>query len=212
MEKVVIAHGLWMPGLETWQLRQRLRAGGFAPVLYRYPTVTASLTENVDRLISFVAEEPGETLHIVGYSLGGVIGVAAANRGGLTRPGRIVCLGAPLNGTAAGRALARLPGGQRLGGRSIAELNARHGLDRIGPGLDVGCIAGSGGFGMGRLVAGLDGPNDGTVTVAETRLEGLTDHLVLPVTHTTMLFDGVVARQTIAFLRHGAFTRQTQQR
>jgi hypothetical protein len=49
-------------------------------------------------------------------------------------------------------------------------------------------------------------PNDGAVTVAETRLPGLRDHLVLSVTHTGLLVSARVAREVCAFLTHGHFT------
>ena len=205
MEKVVIAHGLWMPGLETWQLRSRLRAAGYQPVLFRYPTVTATLSENIERLARFVGAEDGDVIHLVGYSLGGVVAVGAAAAGRLDRPGRIVCLGSPLNGTVAGRALENNVLGAALVGRSIAELNAKAGLQFAPAEKEIGCVAGNGGFGAGRVIADFDGPNDGTVAVNETRLDGITDHVVLPVTHTTMLFDAAVARQAVAFLRGGRF-------
>lgn len=47
--------------------------------------------------------------------------------------------------------------------------------------------------------------HDGTVYVAETRLPNAADHIILPVTHTGMLHDKTVARQTAYFLRHGCF-------
>jgi hypothetical protein len=50
-------------------------------------------------------------------------------------------------------------------------------------------------------------PSDGVVTVEETRLPGLSDHLVLPVSHSGMLISQEVARQTAAFLRDGRFER-----
>jgi len=50
-------------------------------------------------------------------------------------------------------------------------------------------------------------PSDGVVTVDETRLPGLSDHLVLPVSHSGMLISREVALQTAAFLRYGRFER-----
>jgi hypothetical protein len=72
---------------------------------------------------------------------------------------------------------------------------------------DLGVIAGDWPLGLGRLVGALDGPHDGAVTVAETRLAGATDHIVLPVSHSAMVLSSAVVRQTVGFLRDGRFTR-----
>jgi hypothetical protein len=72
-------------------------------------------------------------------------------------------------------------------------------------------IAGSRGVGLGLLLGGPGGPGDGTVAVAETRAEGLADHLVLPVTHTGMLFSRAVVRQAGEFLQAGRFDHSLPQ-
>lgn len=71
--------------------------------------------------------------------------------------------------------------------------------------IEIGAIAGTRRLGVGMAFARLDNPNDGVVTVAETRLPGLADHLVLPVSHSGMLFSARVAREVCAFLRAGRF-------
>jgi hypothetical protein len=71
---------------------------------------------------------------------------------------------------------------------------------------DLGVIAGDLSLGLGRLVGSLEGPNDGTVLVEETALEGASDHRVLRVSHSGMLFNRNVADETAAFLRDGRFT------
>jgi hypothetical protein len=71
----------------------------------------------------------------------------------------------------------------------------------------VGSIAGSVAFGLGSIFLDVPEPCDGVVTVDETRLPGLADHLVLPVSHSGMLVSREVAGQTAAFLRNGRFER-----
>jgi len=58
---------------------------------------------------------------------------------------------------------------------------------------------------MGRLLGPLTEPNDGMVSVTETRAAGITDHLVLPLAHTALLWAPEVARQTAWFFAHGRF-------
>lgn len=205
METVIVVHGLWMPGFETSLLRRRLRAAGFDPVLFRFPTVSATLSENAARLGRFAEEMDRNPIHYVGHSLGGVLAAEMVETHRPATPGRIVCLGSPLNGSQAGRILSRLPFCERLVGRSIGELNDRGGLPPWAGERDLGVIAGSRGFGAGMFLGPLPRPNDGTVTVEETELEGATDHIVVPVTHTTLVLSAEVARRTIAFLRSGRF-------
>ena len=50
--------------------------------------------------------------------------------------------------------------------------------------------------------------DDGTVAVAETRLDGARDHIIMPTTHTGMLISRNVAEQIGSFLRRGEFLRE----
>jgi hypothetical protein len=70
---------------------------------------------------------------------------------------------------------------------------------------DLGVIAGSLRMGIGMIIPGVPRPSDGTVAVEETRLEGMADHIVLPVSHFGMLLSSGVAKQTIHFLSNGFF-------
>ena len=50
-------------------------------------------------------------------------------------------------------------------------------------------------------------PNDGPVTLASARLDGMRDFIVVPHSHTLMLWHGTVIAQVMAFLRDGHFHR-----
>jgi pimeloyl-ACP methyl ester carboxylesterase len=205
MTPVVVVHGLWMPGAETWLLRRRLRKAGFEPFAFRYPTVSEDLTRGAARLESFLASVPGGTRHLLGHSLGGLVILEMLKRHAPPGVGRLVLLGSPLCGSAAARNLLRYPGGRRLLGRAMAQCLADGGVRRWAGPQPLGVIAGSRPVGLGRLLGPLALPHDGTVAVAETRIEGAADHLVLPVTHLSMLWSAAVADQAVQFLREGRF-------
>ncbi|HSH84055.1 MAG TPA: hypothetical protein VK979_02700, partial [Guyparkeria sp.] len=74
-------------------------------------------------------------------------------------------------------------------------------------------IAGTRPLGPGRLLPEtLDGPNDGTVAVAETRVPGLAAHECLPVNHFGMLLSRLVAEMAIAFLHEQGATKKADPR
>jgi hypothetical protein len=48
-------------------------------------------------------------------------------------------------------------------------------------------------------------PHDGRVSVANTKLAGMTDHLVIPTSHPWLVRNAAAISQTIAFLQDGQF-------
>lgn len=208
VENVVLVHGLWMTGAETGLLRSRLQDDyAFDVRQYSYYTVSIGLDENVARLAEFLAAVPGETLHVVGHSLGGLLALHTALRRPDPRPGRIVCLGSPLRGSSAARAMAGLPFGEELLGATIRDAVLNGGMKSWEGAREVGVIAGTMGVGLGAVIQELPVPNDGTVAVVETQLPGVKDHLELEVSHTGLLVSPAVVSQTAYFLRHGEFAR-----
>ena len=198
-----------MPGAETFFLRGRLRAAGFAPRLFRFRSVGERLQTNADRLAQFAAALPGEAVHFVGYSLGAVVTLRMFETAPPERSGRVVFLGPPLNGSRSALRLAGLPGGKRMLGKCMLDVIAAGAAGPWTMPRDLGIIAGSAAIGLGSLLGALPQPHDGTVCVDETRLAGAKDHLVLAVSHTTMLFSSAVARQVCHFLLHGRFDRES---
>jgi triacylglycerol lipase len=53
----------------------------------------------------------------------------------------------------------------------------------------------------------LPGEHDGIVPVERTRIEGMSDHIVIPATHSFMMFNSEVMQQAYHFLQHAAFKR-----
>jgi pimeloyl-ACP methyl ester carboxylesterase len=196
-----------MPGAVLAMLRHRLAAHSYRVVPFTYPSVSRSVAENVAELRALTATLRDQRVHFVGHSLGGIVALELLRLTGDLPPGRAVLLGSPLRGSAAARTVARWPLGRSLLGRGICESVIDCCCEPWDGRRDVGVIAGSTGVGLGRAFARLSGEHDGTVLVEETRLPGLTDHIVLPVTHTGMLMSPGVAQQAAHFLRNGRFER-----
>jgi len=204
-ETVVLINGLWLADPALWLLARRLRRAGFRVHTFSYPSVRHDLSSNAARLHGFLARVPGETVHLVGYSLGGLIVRTLFHLYPQQRPGRIVLLGSPQTGNRAAQSMIQSRIGRWLLGRSVADLVTGQ-LQACGrPVRATGVIAGCRSVGLGRLVARLAVPNDGSVAVEETPVPGPHTHLVLPVAHFAMLVAPVVARQVAQFLRHGRF-------
>jgi len=205
MSSVVVVNGLWFPGQATFFLRRKLRAAGFRTYRFSYRSVADDLEKNAVRLAAFIADMRTEELHLVGHSLGGIVILRMLARHPLAVGGRVVCLGSPFKGSAAGEALSRYPGGARILGKSMASFFAEGSVARWSGTQELGLIAGDCRLGLGQFVSSLPSPHDGTVAVEETQLEGATEHIVLPVSHLSMLCSGAVAGQTVSFLRSGRF-------
>jgi len=207
-EAVVLVHGLWMNGVELSYLKRHLRHCGFTPYRFRYRSVHRPIAQNAQQLARFVIglEEP--VVHFVGHSLGGLVILRLFQDCPPSRPGRIVAIGSPFQGSHAARSLARFRVGQRFLGQSTEEALLGHSL-AAPPARDVGIIAGTFGVGAGRIFPHLNSPSDGTVALEETHLEGVRERLEIPLTHTTLLFSRRTARAVCDFLRCGSFKTQT---
>jgi pimeloyl-ACP methyl ester carboxylesterase len=202
---VVTVHGLWMRAGAMIALQRRLEGHGFTVQRFGYSTVHQSLEANAAALADFIEHVPGDTVHLVAHSLGGIVIRAMLDQRIPPRLGRVVMLGSPLRGSQIGVRVTRVPGGRRIIGQSIIDLNARGGFGDWPSAVPAGSIAGRVPFGTSWLVGGIFEANDGTVAVAETRVPGLADHIVLPVTHFALPWSKRVSDQARHFLEHGRF-------
>lgn len=199
--RVILLHGLFMPRLVLLPLARRLRVEGFDTELFGY----SAQRHGSDGVLKRLRERMlalGAGTHLVGHSLGGVMALECLNREPSLRGGRVVCLGSPIAGSAASRGLTRAHLGFMLGrsGHLLCD-----GVAELPAGVEVGMIAGSHAVGVGRLFSPLGEAHDGTVSLAETRLPGLADHLTIPVNHTALLWSSAAAAATAQFLRQGCF-------
>lgn len=202
--RVLLVHGIWNAKSWLTPLARRLRREGFDVEVFGYPSILGGPEPAIAALIERLRSSP--PLHLVGHSLGGLIGLEALRRAPDLPVQRMVCLGSPLCGSHVARSLGRRRWMAPVLGRSGTLLQA--GCPPWAGAVPVGMVAGNVARGLGRLFARFDGESDGTVGLDETRLPGLAAHCIVPASHTGLVFSAAAARQAAHFLRDGRFQGQ----
>lgn len=200
--EVILAHGLWVPGLVMKPLAARLKSSGMRCHTFDYMGRSRPIEAHAERLARF-ARGVGPA-HFVGHSLGGLVVLHALASDRTLEAGRIVLLGTPARGCLAGRRLARHSAGRWFLGES-GVLWGEGRAARWERSEALGVVAGTVALGLGRLFGALPGQNDGVVTVDETTVAGMKERVALPLGHSQLLFSARVAALVESFLKEGRF-------
>ena len=204
-ETVVLLHGIWMPAWVMSLLARRLRRCGYRVAVFAYHSLTQTLENSAEQLAGFIREQGDATIHLVGHSLGGLVILQALQLHPELIEGRIVLLGSPVGGSIVAKRLHRY---RSL--RWILGCSAHRCLLGDGPGwnghVPLGVIAGTLPVGIGRIIGGLVGENDGIVAVAETHLENASASIQVHATHTGLLVSREVSDSVCGFLQNGHFS------
>jgi pimeloyl-ACP methyl ester carboxylesterase len=203
MADVVLVPGLWNPSGVLWPLAARLRRAGYAPHVFSYRG-RASFDANVDRLARFTRETLGpRAAHFIGHSLGGVLVLETLTRHADIPVASALLIGSPVRGSLAGRRFGQARFGRWMMGASAACWEPR--VARWTRAAPLGVLAGTVAIGLGRMVGGLPGVNDGVVRLEETEVEGMAESKLVPHPHSWMPVSPSVARLSERFLRTGSF-------
>lgn len=192
---VVLLHGLGRTSVSMAPLGTRLESAGYDVRNWDYPSTQETIEETSKHLRAFLssidADPKVDRIHIVTHSLGGIVARHALTIEKPSKMGRVVMLAPPNKGSASADFWTPIVGGVI---KPLGELkdDSDSVVNQMGvpEDVEIGVIAAA---------------DDGKVKVADTHIEGETDHIVVPGYHTFIMNRGDVAQQVIHFLEKGLF-------
>jgi pimeloyl-ACP methyl ester carboxylesterase len=212
---VVLLHGISRTARSFRKMLAAIEAEGYATLNLGYASrskALQTLAEDIHPAIERFAESIEGSVHFVCHSMGGLLARVYLARYRPKRLGRVVMLGTPNGGSEIADRLKNFgayraffgPAGQQLGTQRDADIDAL--LPRID--YPVGVIAGNRSIYPIAAVM-LPKPHDGRVSVENTRLDGMADHVVIGASHPWLVRNDEAIAQTIAFLGDGRFKSST---
>lgn len=210
-ECVVLLHGLARSSSSMSSLENSLKKEGYQVENVDYDSRQHTIEFLSKAAIAPALEKCGasQPVHFVTHSLGGILLRQYLSQTTIPNLKHTVMLGPPNQGSEVIDKLHNAPGFSFLNGKAglqlgTAKTSIPNSLGAVN--FNVGIIAGNRSVNLilSRLIPGKD---DGKVSVERTKIDGMDDHLTLPVTHTFMMKSKTVIQQVLNYLGSGKFER-----
>jgi len=186
-----------------------LKQHGYTVYNLDYPSTEYTLEQLAARVATIVRENirADQPVHFVGYSMGGIVTRIVLNKYRPDNLGRVVQLASPNKGSEVADFLKTNPLYETIYGPAGQQLVTEGaGIDELLGKVDyeMGVIAGN--FSIDPVSSSIiPGEDDGKVSIESTKVEGMKDHVIVSASHTFFPSNHEVHKNTLNFLRFGAF-------
>jgi hypothetical protein len=214
-ECVVLLHGLNRSYRAMSRIASGLQEAGFTTANVDYPsqagTVDVLASMAVNEGLDKCREAGADRIHFVTHSIGGILLRYAYDESPIPELGRVVMLAPPNQGSEVVDITKDWPTTEFFSGAAGLQLGTDENSipATLGPvDFELGVIAGTRTINP-FMSAMLPIPNDGKVSVEATKVEGMSDFLVVRSSHRYIVTNQTVIANTKAFMRTGRFLEST---
>ena len=206
---VILIHGLARSSSSMESLEEPLIKEGFLPINIDYPSRDYPIEQLAELAIKPALGQCPKDMKVnfVTHSLGGILVRQYLRAHEISNLNRVVMLGPPNKGSEIVDKLGEVPGFHFINGDAglqlgTGELSVPNTLGKAN--FDVGIIAGTRSINL-ILSTLIPSTDDGKVSIENTKLEGMNDHIAMPVTHPFMMKNKKVIAQVVNYLKNGNF-------
>ncbi|HTF98629.1 MAG TPA: alpha/beta hydrolase [Cellvibrio sp.] len=208
---VILLHGLARTSKSMEPLAEALRTEHYYVINVDYPSRQFPIAQLAHQAIPPALDKCRQhglsSIHFITHSLGGIVLRQYLSNNTIPELKRVVMFAPPNKGSQVVDKLKKVPGFMLMNGPAGQELGTdQHSIpNQLGPvNFDVGIIAGTRSINW-MLSLYLPNPDDGKVSVENTKIDGMRDFIALPVSHPFIMKNKATIRQSLHYLRQGQF-------
>jgi len=211
-ECIVLLHGLGRLKSSMWQLEHYFKKQSYQVINQGYPSSRLNIEQLAEQYIGKAVKQCQNTskIHFITHSLGGILLRQYLQNHQLPLGSRIVMLAPPNQGSEMATKLRNIFLFKWFTGTAGQQLTTttQSIIPQLKPiNFEVGIIAGNRSW-IPFVSYLLKGNDDGVVSIEETKLFEMTDHIIVPHSHTFIMNFKQVIEQANYFIKQGHFNKK----